>query len=79
MFVLIKYTVYRKAWIKGEKFDEYYEKESTGIYENMSSNSWRLLTLICQYWPNHFTYFFIHLINTAAQWKRCYFGIPYFM
>ena len=58
MFVLIKYTVYRKAWIKGEKFDEYYEKKSTEIYENMSSNSLHLLTTICQDWPNNFTYFF---------------------
>ena len=29
MFDLIKYTVYRKAWIKRGKFDEYYKKEST--------------------------------------------------
>ena len=66
MFVLTEYTVYRKTWIKEEKSDEYYERQSTEIYENMSNNSWRLLTLICQYWPNRFTYFFIHLINTAA-------------
>ena len=58
MFVLIEYTVYRKVWIKGEKSDEYCERESTEIYENMSNNSWLLLTLICQYWTNHFSFFF---------------------
>ena len=63
MFVLIEYTVYRKAWIKGEKSDEYSERESTEIYENMSNNSWLLLTLICQYWPNHVSFFFFFLFD----------------
>ena len=47
MFVLIEYTVYRKAWIKGEKYDEFYEGESTEIYENMNNE----LTFIDSHMP----------------------------
>ena len=39
MFDLIEYTVHRKAQLKGEKSNEYYERESIEIYENMSNNS----------------------------------------
>lgn len=76
MFVLIEFTVYREH--KGEKSDDCYETESSESYENMNKNSWHLLTIICQTVSKPFNFFFFHLINTAAQWKGCYFSIAYF-
>jgi len=35
MCILIEYTVYRKAQNKEEKSNEYYERESTEIYEKV--------------------------------------------
>ena len=67
MCILIEYTVYRKAQNKEEKSNEYYERESTEIYE-------KVVITADIYWLSYANtgptillsfFFFFHLINTA--------------